>query len=46
MGEPKPEGTGLKLFFVGGYYLDKLTRTPAGWRISERFEQQAWMTGR
>ncbi|HYC21608.1 MAG TPA: nuclear transport factor 2 family protein [Candidatus Bathyarchaeia archaeon] len=46
MGEPKPEGPGLKLFFVGGYYLDKLTRTPAGWRISERFEQQAWMAGR
>ena len=35
----------LQLFFVGGYYEDKLTRTEAGWRIVERVEQAAWSKG-
>ena len=42
MARPKPEG-GVSLFFIGGYYVDELTRTPAGWRITQRIEQQAWV---
>lgn len=34
--------SGPKLFFVGGRYLDDLVRTPAGWRIHRRIEEQAW----
>jgi hypothetical protein len=39
------EGGGTSLFFVGGEYHDKLVRTPAGWRISERVEKTVWMDG-
>jgi SnoaL-like protein len=42
MGSAKPDGS-LALFFVGGYYVDRLTRTAAGWRITERIEKQAWV---
>ena len=35
----------LQLFFVGGYYEDKLVRTEAGWRIVERVEQASWSKG-
>lgn len=28
--------------FTGGEYHDKLVRTPDGWRISERIEEQLW----
>jgi 3-phenylpropionate/cinnamic acid dioxygenase small subunit len=42
MGLARPEG-GMSLFFVGGYYEDKLARTETGWRIRERFERQAWV---
>jgi len=45
MGRPQPDG-GVKLFFVGGYYVDDLVRTPAGWRIARRIEQQAWVDAR
>jgi 3-phenylpropionate/cinnamic acid dioxygenase small subunit len=41
MGRPQPDG-GVKLFFIGGYYVDELVRTAAGWRIAHRVEQQAW----
>ena len=34
---------GLNLFYVGAWYDDKLVRTPQGWRIAERFEEQAFM---
>jgi len=34
---------GLDLFFFGGYYVDRLVRTPAGWRIAERVEETAFM---
>jgi len=42
MGRPKPEG-GVALFFVGGWYVDELVRTAAGWRIAKRLEQQSWV---
>lgn len=38
-----PEG-GRVLFFDGGYYLDRLVRTPAGWRIYERIEEFSYST--
>ena len=34
---------GAKLFFVGGAYVDELVRTPLGWRIHRRVEEQAWV---
>jgi hypothetical protein len=30
------------LFLVGGAYHDRLTRTPAGWRICHRVEETLW----
>ena len=36
---------GLDLFYVGAWYDDKLVRTPEGWRIAERFEEQAFFDG-
>ena len=44
MGTPKKDGS-LHIFYVGAYYNDKLVRTRDGWRIRERFEQQAFMDG-
>jgi 3-phenylpropionate/cinnamic acid dioxygenase small subunit len=44
MGARRPDGS-LHLFFIGGYYEDELVRTPAGWRIARRVEQQAWREG-
>jgi len=44
MGMPGKDGK-LSLFFVGGYYNDRLRRTPDGWRIYERIEETAWMQG-
>jgi len=40
----KPDGS-RGIFFVGGQYHDRLTRTPAGWRISERVEISVWTDG-
>ena len=34
---------GLRMFYVGAWYEDKLVRTGAGWRIAERFERKAFM---
>lgn len=31
-----------QVFFIGLWYRDKLVRTPAGWRISERYEEMAY----
>jgi len=44
MGLGREDGT-LQMFFVGGYYNDKLTRTSEGWRISERVEEGSWNYG-
>ena len=44
MGFPKPDGS-LHLFTVGAFYNDELTRTPAGWRIAKRVEEQAFLDG-
>jgi SnoaL-like domain len=38
---PLPEG-GHQVMFLGLWYLDKLTRTPEGWRISERVEEACY----
>lgn len=32
-------------FIVGGFYEDRVTRTPEGWRISHRLMQQTWTAG-
>lgn len=32
-------------YIVGGYYEDRVVRTPAGWRISHRLMQQTWTEG-
>lgn len=45
MGWKQPDGS-VRLFFVGGYYMDRLVRTPQGWRIVERIEQQTWRDDR
>lgn len=36
-----PEET-KPMFWVGGYYNDKLVRTTDGWRITERIEDMSW----
>ena len=41
MGLGLPDG-GLQMLFFGGYYNDKLVRTPDGWRIIERIEESTW----
>lgn len=43
MGLPDDNG-GLVLFFDGGYYNDKLVRTPDGWQIAERIEETSYST--
>ncbi len=44
MGFPKEDGS-LHIFTVGAYYNDKLVCTDEGWRIAERFEEQAFLDG-
>ena len=38
------DGDGLAVFLEGGYYRDKLVRTPDGWRIAERIEEPTFST--
>jgi len=35
---------GMIVFFDGGYYRDRLVRTPSGWRIAERVEEPTFST--
>jgi hypothetical protein len=35
----------LHHFAVGAWYVDELVRTPAGWRIAKRREDQAFLEG-
>jgi 3-phenylpropionate/cinnamic acid dioxygenase small subunit len=42
MGTRNAAGT-LDLFFFGGWYNDRLVRTPDGWRIAERTEETAYI---
>jgi len=44
MGLGLPDGK-VQMFFVGGYYNDKLVRTEKGWRITERIEESSWRYG-
>ena len=44
MGFPNEDGS-LHIFTVGAYYNDKLVRTDEGWRIADRFEDQAFLDG-
>ena len=39
-----PDGSN-HVFTVGGYYVDRLVRTDAGWRIEDRREDQALIDG-
>ena len=39
-----PDGS-MHHFAVGAYYVDELLRTPAGWRITKRREDQAFLEG-
>jgi hypothetical protein len=32
-------------YIVGGYYEDRVVRTPDGWRIAHRLMQQTWTEG-
>jgi len=43
MGLPDGKG-GVTLFIEGGYYNDKLVRTPDGWRIAQRIEESSYTT--
>ena len=44
MGIQKSDG-GLQVLYVGAWYVDELVRTPDGWRIRERSEEQAFLEG-
>jgi 3-phenylpropionate/cinnamic acid dioxygenase small subunit len=44
MALPTGRGDERQLFFCGGYYCDKLVRTPQGWRIRERVEEFSYST--
>ena len=39
-----PDGS-QHIFTVGAYYNDKLVHTRDGWRIADRFEEQAYLDG-
>jgi ketosteroid isomerase-like protein len=38
----KPDGS-THTFFCGLWYRDQLVRTPAGWRIKDRYEERSYM---
>jgi hypothetical protein len=41
MGVPMPDGS-TQMMFLGLWYNDELVRTPDGWRISRRVEQEGY----
>lgn len=41
----KTEDGAIQFFTVGGEYVDRLIRTPDGWRIRERIEKQTYLQG-
>ena len=41
-----PDGDSQKVWVEGGYYNDRLARTPDGWRICERIEDSSYSTMR
>jgi hypothetical protein len=38
-------GVGQHVFIVGGFYNDTCARTPDGWRIVHKFEEQSYLYG-
>jgi hypothetical protein len=38
-------GSGQHVFVVGGFYNDTCARTPDGWRIVKKVEEQSYLTG-
>jgi 3-phenylpropionate/cinnamic acid dioxygenase small subunit len=44
MGSHRRDGT-LKLFYTGGFYVDRMRRTADGWRIVDRYEDMTWSEG-
>ena len=44
MGSTGRDGS-LKLFYTGGFYIDRMRRTPDGWRIVDRYEDMTWSEG-
>jgi hypothetical protein len=38
-------GPGRHVFVVGGFYNDTCARTPDGWRIVHKYEEQSYLTG-
>ena len=44
MGKAGPDG-GMEFFTVVADYVDQLVRTPEGWRIADRFEEQRFLQG-
>lgn len=44
-GKYDPEGTGIHVFYVGGWYHDTVSRTSEGFRIIEKVEAQGYFDG-
>lgn len=44
MSLPSPRGA-QRAFTVWAHYVDRIVRTPGGWRIAERIEEQVLMEG-
>ena len=44
-GDVDPNGSRLHIFFVGGWYNDTCRRTPDGWRIVAKHEEQGFFYG-
>ena len=40
-----PNGDGLHIFIVGGWYNDVCIKTSDGWKIKEKVEEQAYVQG-